>query len=131
MFLWWALHIFFLVFHTALILFNLTGWAFKKTRKWHLIALLLVSFSWFVMGLFYGIGFCYCTEWHWQVLQKLGESDLPYSYIKYLADALTGLDFSVELVNVSTMFSFIAVFILSIVFNILDYLKKKKSKSTR
>ena len=67
------LDIFFLVFHTLLIFFNLFGWLIKPLRKANLIVLLLTGGSWFILGIFYGFGFCPFTEFHWQVLHKLGQ----------------------------------------------------------
>ncbi|MCD4791284.1 MAG: DUF2784 domain-containing protein, partial [Bacteroidales bacterium] len=71
---------FFVVFHTALIIFNLFGWIWKPTRRLNLITLLLTGASWFILGIFYGIGYCPLTDWHWQVLHKLGIYDVPNSY---------------------------------------------------
>ncbi|MCK5838377.1 MAG: DUF2784 family protein, partial [Bacteroidales bacterium] len=64
---------FFIIFHTALTLFNLFGWIWQKTRKLNLIILLLTGFSWFGLGIFYGIGYCPLTDWHYRVLRKMGE----------------------------------------------------------
>ena len=52
------LNIFFFVFHSVFTLFNITGWAFRKTRKWHLITMLLTAASWFILGIWYGWGYC-------------------------------------------------------------------------
>lgn len=82
------LDLFFIVFHTCLIVFNLFGWIWKYTRKINLITLLLTGSSWFILGLFYGIGYCPLTEWHWEVLHRLGHSDLQDSYISYLFERL-------------------------------------------
>jgi hypothetical protein len=49
-------------------------------------------FSWTVLGIWYGFGFCPCTEWHWQVRAKLGHANMPPSYLKFLLDELLGLD---------------------------------------
>jgi hypothetical protein len=65
------LNIFFFVFHTAFTLFNAVGWAFRKTRRLHLVTLLLIVFSWFILGIWFGWGYCVCTEWHWQVKLRL------------------------------------------------------------
>lgn len=54
--------------------------------------LLITLVSWFGFGYFYGFGYCFLTEWHWQIKEKLGESNLPASYIKYVLDRLTGKD---------------------------------------
>ncbi|MDH4059101.1 MAG: DUF2784 domain-containing protein [Cyclobacteriaceae bacterium] len=71
----------FMVLHPAIILFNLFGWIPRKTRKANLILLLLTGASWFVLGIWKGIGYCPLTDWHFKVLRKLGQTDLPYSYI--------------------------------------------------
>lgn len=62
----------FFAFHTVLVLFNLLGWVWRPTRRWNLITLGVTACSWFVMGLWYGIGYCICTDWHWQVRRELG-----------------------------------------------------------
>jgi hypothetical protein len=117
---------FFLVFHTAVIAFNLFGWAWKKTRRANLVLLLLTALSWFGLGLIYGIGYCPLTDWHWDVLRKLGRTDLPYSYIKYLADRLTGLDFNARLVEVATAALFFIALAASIFVNARDFRKNRR-----
>lgn len=81
---------FFLTFHSAWMLFNLFGWAHPKTRRWQLLTLTLTLLSWVGMGYWYGWGYCICTDWHWQVLRKMGETELPYSYISYLVERISG-----------------------------------------
>jgi hypothetical protein len=123
--MWVILDIFFVLFHTSLILFNLFGWTWKKTRKLNLIALLLTGASWFFLGLVVGtLGYCPLTDWHFNVLRKLGETDLPDSYIKYLADRLTGLDFNPTLVDKVTLYAFIASLAISILLNIRSLTRK-------
>ncbi|HLW20198.1 MAG TPA: DUF2784 domain-containing protein [Cyclobacteriaceae bacterium] len=75
---------FFMVFHTALILFNLFGWVWKPWRKAHLIVISLTFASWGLLGIWYGWGYCPLTDWHWEVLYRLGHDELPSSYISYL-----------------------------------------------
>jgi hypothetical protein len=110
------LNIFFFVFHTAFTLFNCIGWAFAKTRKLHLFTMLLTVFSWFVLGIWYGWGYCACTEWHWQVREALGYHDRSHSYIHFLILKLTGKDLNEQLVERATLILFILSFILNIVF---------------
>ena len=107
------LDLFFLIFHTILIFFNLFAWIFRKTRKLNLIILTLTGASWFILGIFYGIGYCPLTDWHFNILKKLGHTNLPNSYIKYLADRLTGLDFNPELVDNTTMILFFIALAIS------------------
>lgn len=108
------LNIFFFVFHAAFILFVLFGWIWKKSRKVHLVALVLTAFSWFGLGLFYGFGYCFCTDWHWDVRYRLGYAEMPRSYIKFLILTVTGLDLNDDLVDAVTMAVFIGVFTLAI-----------------
>ena len=114
-----ALDWFLLLFHSAFTLFNLTGWMFRKTRRAHLVAVLLTAASWLVLGAFYGWGYCFLTDWHWRVLYALGERP-PRSYIKYLLDRITGLDWNAALVDAGTGIAFAVVFVLSIVLNLRD-----------
>lgn len=120
------LDIFFILFHTVFTLFNLLGWIWKKTRRLHLITLGLTALSWFLLGLFYGMGYCFCTDWHWQVRAHLGKTDMPHSYIKFLFDELTGLDISASLVDSCTMIFFIMAIVASIFFNLRDWKLTRK-----
>jgi len=120
------LDIFFLVFHSIVILFNLFGWVWKKTRKANLALLLLTGLSWFGLGLFYGIGYCPLTDWHWKVLEKLGRTDLPYSYVKYIADRITGLDFDAGLIEKATAALFFLALAASIFVNARDFRRDKR-----
>jgi|SRR6056297_342641 len=113
-----AVDIFFVVFHTGLILFNVFGWIWHKTRRINLYSLLLTGGSWFILGIFYGIGFCPLTQWHFDVLRKLGNSNLPYSYITYLVHRLSGVMFEAELIDTITMTVFFVALIISVILNI-------------
>jgi hypothetical protein len=116
------LDIFFLIFHTILIFFNLFGWIWKRTRKLNLIVLSLTGASWLFLGLIAGtLGYCPLTDWHFKILEKLGNTDLPNSYIKYLADRLTGLDIKASLVDDVTLWSFIAALVISLFLIVKDY----------
>jgi len=119
------LDIFFVIFHTSLILFNLFGWIWKRTRVANLITLSLTGGSWLILGLIVGmIGYCPLTDWHFNILYKLGKTDLPISYIKYLADRLTGLDFDQTLIDNATLYSFIIALVISLLLNARDFRKR-------
>lgn len=117
MFWYHFLDYFFLIFHTVFTVFNVFGWIWKKTRLVNFITLSLTALSWFGLGIFYGIGFCPLTEWHWQVLEKLGHNNLPYSYIKYLVSRLTTIEINENFANICTVVVFVLAFILSLYFN--------------
>jgi hypothetical protein len=80
----------FFVFHTTLLVFNLTGWAWKRTRRLHALALAVTLFSWLVLGAWFGWGYCVCTDWHWQVRRAMGIRDPEGSYTQFLVRAATG-----------------------------------------
>jgi len=118
------LDIFFVVFHSFLILFNLFGWIWRRTRIWNLVTLLLTGASWVLLGWIVGVpGYCPLTDWHFSVLEKLGRTDLPNSYVKYLADRITGLDFNSGTVDKITLYAFLAALIISLVLNIRQHVK--------
>jgi hypothetical protein len=100
--MWQFLDYFFIAFHTSLILFNLFAWIPPVTRRWNLVTLSLTAFSWFVLGIWYGWGYCFCTDWHWGVRQRLGYHDMPHSYVSFLVEQLTGLSLRNGLVNAMT-----------------------------
>jgi hypothetical protein len=118
------LDFFFICFHTCLILFNLFGWIFQKTRLYNLITLSLTGGSWFFLGIFYGYGYCPFTEWHFQILTKQGETDLPSSYITYIINRLTGCKPNDTLVDSLTLILFLCALLISIVLNVKQFRKK-------
>ncbi|MGA2406332.1 MAG: DUF2784 domain-containing protein [Bacteroidales bacterium] len=120
--IWRLLDIFFVVFHTFLIFFNLFGWIWKRTRILNLFTLIITGASWLFLGLIVGtLGYCPLTDWHFSILEKLGKTDLPNSYIKYLVDRLSGLDLNASLVDNVTLYAFIAALVCSVFFNIKDF----------
>lgn len=98
-----VLNYFLFVFHTVLIVFNVFGWIFVKTRKLHFYVLLVTLFSWFVLGIWHGFGYCFLTDWHYEVLRKLGETGMPNSYIAFLIEKFSGWHPNAELVNILTL----------------------------
>lgn len=109
--------------HLILIAFNLFGWLHPKLRRANFICLLLTGVSWFILGLKYGIGYCPLTDWQWQVKLDLGQADLPNSYIKYIADKLTGLDFDPAIIDMATAIAYFGAFAASIYVNFKNRLK--------
>ncbi len=104
---------FFLIFHAVFTLFNMFGWIFKQTRKLHLWTVNMTLLSWLGFGLFYGWGYCFLTDWHYQVLYKLGERGLPRSYITYTLDRIFGLSLSDQLVMTWTAIVFVLIVIVT------------------
>lgn len=112
--------------HVVLIAFNMLGWIWYKTRRLHLIFIILTALSWFGLGIWYGYGYCPLTDWHWQVKRELGETNLPSSFIKYAVDQVTGRDINTTWIDAVTGVGFGLAAATSIFLNIRDWLKEKK-----
>ncbi len=120
-----ALHLanyFFYFFHTVLIVFNLLGWLYPRTRKLNLISLLATFGSWGLLGFWKGWGYCFLTDWHYQVLRALGEKGMPSSYIAFLIEKITGLSLDPDLVNTLT----VSLALLALVFSVWVNLRKER-----
>ncbi len=116
------------IVHLAIVGFNLLGWMYKKTTKAHFISIVLTASSWFLLGIWFGMGYCPFTDWQWQVKEKLGERNLPSNFIEYFAEKFTGIDFDARFVNNMIAISFVIVALLSIYVNfIATWLRKTRS----
>jgi len=107
----------FFALHIAIILINLFGWVIPSWRKFHLAVVAITLFSWIVMGYFYGFGYCFLTDWHWEIKRQLGISDLPNSFVAYLTNNLAGLNLSSQTVNYITIGAFIPSILISLYLN--------------
>ena len=117
------LDIFFTVFHIVLMVFNLLGWIWKKTRRAHLVTLALTAGSWVLLGIWYGPGYCPLTDWHWDVKRELGETGLPQSFVKYLLDKMFSADIPARLVDRLTLAGLLAAIAGAVIVRI-----KKKNR---
>ena len=120
------LDIFLTFFHFLIIGFSLFGWITPITRKAHFICTISIAASWFLLGIWFGIGYCPVTDWQWDVKTKLGEQNLPSSFIKYFADKITGKDISSFYIDIITAVSFAIAVLLSVYVN---FLKKARKES--
>jgi hypothetical protein len=111
------LDIFFTIFHSLLVLFILFGWIWKKTRRLNLVCILLTAASWLGLGIFYGLGYCPLTDWHFNILRKLGYSDIPDSYLSFLFTRLTGMQIDQNLVDGVTLWGLVMALVISVFLN--------------
>ena len=114
----------FYALHLIIVGFNLLGWIWPKTRKLHLSVVALTLGSWLILGIWYGMGYCFLTDWHWNIKEQLGETDLPNSFVKYFADQITGLNFDPGLIDGITLGAFSLAIGATIYVN---FVMKKKS----
>lgn len=120
---------FFIVFHSVLLLFNVFGWIIPRWRFANLITLSLTAFSWFILGIWYGIGYCPFTEWHWKVRQLLGYNDKSNSYIHFLILKTTGINLPESLVDTSTAIVFFTAIFISVSFALNKIILNRKLKN--
>jgi len=120
--------IFFTAFHSLLVLFILFGWIWKKTRRLNLICILLTAASWLGLGIFYGLGYCPLTDWHFNILRRLGYSDLPNSYLSFLFTRLTRLQIDQNLVDAVTLWGLVIAMIMSIFLNFRHWFQPSRKK---
>jgi len=123
--LYYLLDKFFFIFHSSLIIFNLFGWVWRKTRKLNLLLLSLTGFSWFFLGIWYGFGYCPSTDWHWTIRIKLGYFDMSDSYVNFLIRKITGIKLSSSLADMITLLFFLVALFISISLNYKDIFGKK------
>lgn len=121
------LDVFLTICHMVIVGFNLLGWIWKKTRMANFIVMTITAACWFILGIWYGIGYCPVTDWQWQIKEKLGERDLPNSFVKYWADKLTGTDVNTQFIDVLIAVCFAVALIISVYLNF--FAKQKKSAS--
>ncbi len=120
---------FFIGFHTSLILFNVFGWLLPRWRFANFISLSLTAFSWFILGIWFGWGYCVCTDWHWQIREMLGYHNTSSSYIHFLILELTNIDIREESVDIYTAIVFVTAFLISFYLNLRKW-KAKNIKSS-
>ena len=119
----------FIGFHTLLILFNVFGWLVPRWRFANFITLSLTAFSWLILGIWFGWGYCVCTDWHWQIREMLGYQNTSSSYIHFLILELTTIDIPPNLVDTYTAIVFFVAFAISIFLNLRKWRAKKINRS--
>ena len=105
--------------HLVIMGFNLIGWIWQKTRRLHLFVVVATLFSWLGLGLWYGLGYCFLTDWEWNIKRALGERNLPHSFTQYLSDNVFGLYLNTRLVDVLTVGFFILAILLALWVNFI------------
>jgi hypothetical protein len=76
--------------HVAVVLAFTFAWIPRSTSRWHGWLVALTAFSWLVVGYFKGFGYCVLTDLHWRVKRARGVAHLPGSFLKYMADHVSG-----------------------------------------
>jgi len=105
---------FFLLFHGAWVALILFAWLIPRLRGAHLVVCFLTFLSWLGLGLVYGLGYCPFTDWHWQILQAKGETQLPRSYLVYVLDRFAGIQADPDTVDFAAVLGLLLPFLFSL-----------------
>jgi len=75
------------------------GWLIPGAERLHLLLILVIGFSWYGLGLHYGIGYCLLTDWQWRVRKRLGITPEHGSFVQLLLERTSGLHFKADQVK--------------------------------
>ncbi|MCX6017702.1 MAG: DUF2784 family protein [Chloroflexi bacterium] len=115
----------FFTFHGFVVLVNVFGWIPARMRRLHRAVMAATAFSWFVLGplLGYGVGYCFCTDWHWRIRRALGYDDSG-NYVQLLFGAF-GLHFTQSVASLLAYGAFAFAVIVSTILQLCTWLEKK------
>lgn len=115
--------------HLGVVLGVLVLWIPRSTRRLHFWLVVLTAISWLGLGLLYGsIGYCFLTDWHWDVKRMRGQTHLPGSFIHYVVTRWLKLPVSSTTTDRWTAMSFASVATLSIILEIRD-VRRRRTRS--
>ena len=107
--------------HIVTIVINCFGWIHPKTRKIHLVVFTITAISWIGLGAIYGFGYCFLTDWHWQVKASLGHSHIPASYFTYWLNNIFGLAIDPSTIDSGVFIIFIVILISTGIVHLKQY----------
>ena len=126
--LYHTLELLLFAFHALLVLFNVTGWAWRRVRRLHLLVISATVASWFGLGLACGRGYCPLTDWQWRIKRAIGETELPSSWLKYYLDRVTGASWDPALVDTLVVTLALIALALSVWLNFLGPARRGATK---
>lgn len=112
--------------HVGLVVFNMIGWMWTRTRQAHLVTLGLTAFSWLGLGAMYGWGYCFCTDYHAQILRELGNPDADVTFIQLMFKRLLGVVLSQATADNLAVAVFVLIVIATTVVWVRQYAGRNK-----
>ena len=106
--------------HAVVAAYCTFGWLIPGTEKLHLLIILLVGFSWYGLGLHYGIGYCILTDWQWRVRKKMGRTPEHGSFVQLLLERASGLRLDAHQVKI---FAYIVYWLAACISVYINFLK--------
>jgi Protein of Unknown function (DUF2784) len=113
------------VFHMAIIFFVMFAWIFPALRAAHLVLILLTLGSWFILGRWFGRGYCPVSDWHWKAKAALGEEKPSGTYIHTVLQQLTRRNLSAVTVDKVVVMVTLALAAISLALNLAPLLEAR------
>jgi len=110
------------VIHLAIIFFVMFAWLFPALRLAHLVLILLTLGSWFILGRWFGRGYCPVSDWHWKAKAALGEQRPGGTYIHTVLQQLSGRDLNAGTVDKVVVMVTFALAAISLALNLTPLL---------
>src|SRR5659263_624490 len=92
--------------------------------------LLLTGLSWLIFSKGNTYGHCILTDWHWNILRKLGETNLPETYTQYMFERMTGMPVQKGTALTITRLSWLLSLLLSAILVFRKYICERRLKVT-
>ncbi|WPB58476.1 DUF2784 family protein [Xylophilus sp. GOD-11R] len=108
--------------HLGVIAFAVWGWVSPALRPAHLALMLLILGSWFVLGRWWGIGYCPLSDWHSKLKAAAGGGRPAGSYIHQVLTTLLRRTVDATAVDRLTLYGTLALTALSIALNVKAWL---------
>lgn len=107
--------------HIFVITFVAIGWIYPPFHLAHFVLTLLTLGSWFILGHWFGVGYCPLTDWHWKIKSKLSGARPNGTYIHLGLERVTGRQINPDRVDRVVLLGTILIAGLSLMQNILDW----------
>ena len=111
--------------HVVVVLFNMFGWIWRRTRVLHLITMSLTACSWFALGAIYGWGYCFCTDYHAHILRQLNDPDANLTFIQLIFKRLFGISLDQSFADNLAIIVFVLILIATFIVWTRDLIHRK------
>jgi Protein of Unknown function (DUF2784) len=101
--------------HIAIIVFVAIGWLIPVLQLPHLFLIASTLVCWFVLGFWFGFGYCPITDWHWKIKDKWGEGRPQTSYIHSGLEFLLGKSLSTRNVDLSVGTGTVVIAVIAVI----------------
>jgi hypothetical protein len=104
--------------HIAVILFVMIGWIFRPLLPLHLALTLLTLGSWFILGHWFGTGYCPISDWHWKLKETLGGGRPNGTYIHLVLQNISRRELNPASVDKVVLVGTVVIAGISLVLNV-------------